>query len=154
MSEEHLDALVAVRRSVAELVSACPGTLHRMRVRAGDALVEVEWSPSPGSVAVPHSDDEGVLSEGVASDEDAEPHYICAATVGTFHHSLEPGAKPFVAEGDIVDPGQQVGVLEVMKLMTPVESDRAGRVVEIIAPDAHPVEYGQRLIALAPVPPG
>jgi acetyl-CoA carboxylase biotin carboxyl carrier protein len=58
-----------------------------------------------------------------------------------------------VAVGDLVRPGQPVGVLEVMKMMSTIEADRAGRVVEILVPDAHPVEYQQRLIVLEPLEP-
>lgn len=164
MNDEPPDVLAALRRSVSELASACPGTLRRMRVRAGDALVEVEWSPGPESAT-----DRSLVADSVPPDSAStlpgdvvtssgnngtrETHDICASTVGTFFHGPEPGAAPFVMQGDIVEEGQQVGILEVMKLMTPVESDRAGQIVEIIVPDAQSVEYGQRLISLAPVPP-
>jgi acetyl-CoA carboxylase biotin carboxyl carrier protein len=69
--------------------------------------------------------------------------------VGTFYRAAEPGAAPFVQVGDPVETGQQVGIVEVMKLMTPVEADRPGRVVAILADDAVPVEHGQPLITCA-----
>ncbi|MGW3568214.1 acetyl-CoA carboxylase biotin carboxyl carrier protein [Streptomyces sp. NPDC000941] len=78
--------------------------------------------------------------------------YICASTVGTFYHAPEPGAPPFIGVGDMVKPGQPVGVLEVMKMMSTIESDAAGRVVEILVPNAQPVEYQQPLIAVEPGP--
>ncbi|WP_431950601.1 acetyl-CoA carboxylase biotin carboxyl carrier protein [Actinacidiphila sp. bgisy167] len=77
-------------------------------------------------------------------------HYVCAPTVGTFYHALEPGERPCVRVGDLVRPGQSVGVLEVMKMMNIVEADVAGRVVEIVVPDGQPVEFQQPLIALQP----
>ena len=52
-------------------------------------------------------------------------HYVCAAIVGTFYRGPEPGAAPFVSEGDMVRPGQQIAILEAMKMMMPVEADRA-----------------------------
>jgi acetyl-CoA carboxylase biotin carboxyl carrier protein len=67
-----------------------------------------------------------------------------------FYRSPEPGAPPFVAEGDLVRPGQQVGIVEAMKLMIPVESDRAGRVLEVLLADGSAVEHGQPLLLLGP----
>jgi acetyl-CoA carboxylase biotin carboxyl carrier protein len=93
-----------------------------------------------------HSAQEAQTSRGT--------HYLCAPTVGTFYHSPEPGAPPYITVGDVVRPGQPVGLLEVMKMMSPVEADAAGRVVEILVPDAHSVEYQQRLLALEPVEEG
>jgi acetyl-CoA carboxylase biotin carboxyl carrier protein len=68
--------------------------------------------------------------------------------VGTFYSAPEPGAEPFVTVGDEVRAGQQIAILEVMKLMTPVGADRAGRVAEVLVPDGTSVEYGTGLIAL------
>ncbi|MDX2645436.1 acetyl-CoA carboxylase biotin carboxyl carrier protein subunit [Streptomyces sp. PA03-1a] len=81
-------------------------------------------------------------------------HYVCAPTVGTFYHAPEPGERPCVSLGDLVRPGQPVGVLEVMKMMSVVEADVAGRVVEVVVPDGQPVEFQQALIALEPIPVG
>lgn len=47
--------------------------------------------------------------------------------------------------------GQQVGIIEAMKLMIPVEADKAGRVVEVLKNNGEPVEYGERLFAFAAV---
>jgi len=78
-------------------------------------------------------------------------HYVCAPSVGTFYRSPEPGAAPFTAEGATVTAGQQVAIVEAMKLMLPVEADRPGRVVEVLIEDGQAVEYGERLLALTPV---
>ncbi|MCF7548568.1 biotin/lipoyl-containing protein [Pseudonocardia sp. WMMC193] len=76
-------------------------------------------------------------------------HTLTAPTVGVFYRSSEPGAAPFVDTGDLVSPGQQVGIVEAMKLMIPVEADRGGRVVEVLCADATAVEFGAPLFALA-----
>ena len=75
---------------------------------------------------------------------------VRAPSVGVFYRAPEPGAPPFVGEGDTVRPGQQVAIVEAMKLMLPVEADRAGRVVEVLKRDGEPVEYGEVLFVLAP----
>jgi acetyl-CoA carboxylase biotin carboxyl carrier protein len=75
---------------------------------------------------------------------------VCASMPGTFHHSPQPGAPPFVSVGDVVRPGQTIGILEVMKMMSLVEADTDGRIVEILATDAQSVARQERLIAIAP----
>ncbi|ABD12285.1 biotin carboxyl carrier protein [Frankia casuarinae] len=81
---------------------------------------------------------------------DAGLSYVTAPSVGVFYYAPEPGARPFVRVGDTVKAGQQVAILEVMKLMIPIEADTAGRIVEVCQPDATSVEYGERLIAIDP----
>ena len=71
--------------------------------------------------------------------------------VGTFYRASEPGSDPFVKEGDKVITGQQLCIIEAMKLMNPILSETNGRVIKILAADAQPIEYGQPLFLLEPV---
>jgi acetyl-CoA carboxylase biotin carboxyl carrier protein len=83
----------------------------------------------------------------------AEPdnrHPIVAPLVGTFYRSPQPGAKPFVEEGDLVEKGQTVAIVEAMKIMNQIQADRAGRVAQIMVQDAEWVEFQQVLIYLEP----
>jgi oxaloacetate decarboxylase alpha subunit len=75
---------------------------------------------------------------------------IEAPMVGTFYRAPEPGADPFVAEGDVVVPGQTLCILEAMKLMNEVKVEQAGVVRGIHAENAQSVEYGQLLFELEP----
>ena len=70
--------------------------------------------------------------------------------VGTFYRSPEPGAKAYVSVGDRIAPGQVLCIIEAMKIMNEIESEFAGVVVEVLAEDAHPVEYGQVLFRVDP----
>lgn len=70
--------------------------------------------------------------------------------VGTFYSAAEPGAKPFVTVGTRVAKGQVLCIIEAMKIMNEIESEHAGVVKEIVATDAHPVEYGQALFRIDP----
>jgi acetyl-CoA carboxylase biotin carboxyl carrier protein len=72
-----------------------------------------------------------------------------APMVGTFYRAPEPGADPFVEVGDEVEPDTVIGIVEAMKLMNPVTAEARGRIVEILAANAEPVEYGQPLVALS-----
>jgi len=75
---------------------------------------------------------------------------IRATVVGTFYRAPEPGAEPFASEGDVVQPGQQVGILEAMKMMLPVEATAPGKITAFLVEDGTPVEFDTPLIALSP----
>jgi acetyl-CoA carboxylase biotin carboxyl carrier protein len=134
-----------VRRTAVELVSAAATTPRRITVRSGDVAVEVEWPETAGIAPGPGARP----AEPSAADDCTGLDYIRASIIGTFYGAPTPGAAPFVSVGDAVEPGQQVAILESMKLMTAVEAEQHGIVTEILVLDGHPVEYGTPLIALA-----
>jgi acetyl-CoA carboxylase biotin carboxyl carrier protein len=70
--------------------------------------------------------------------------------VGTYYHAPEPGAKPYLTVGDRIGKGQIVCIIEAMKIMNEIESEFDGVVKEILAQNAHPVEYGQVLLRIDP----
>ncbi len=70
--------------------------------------------------------------------------------VGTYYGSPEPGAKPYIVVGSRVNKGQILCIIEAMKIMNEIESEYAGVVKEVVATDAHPVEYGQVLFRIDP----
>jgi oxaloacetate decarboxylase (Na+ extruding) subunit alpha len=76
---------------------------------------------------------------------------IEAPMVGTFYRAPQPGAPPFVEEGDAVGPGQTLCILEAMKLMNEVKADVEAVVRAIHVGNAEPVEFGQLLFELEPI---
>ncbi len=74
-----------------------------------------------------------------------------APMVGTFYRAPQPGAPPFVEEGDVVAPGQTLCILEAMKLMNEIKAEVEGTVRRIHVENAQPVEYGQLLFELEPL---
>jgi acetyl-CoA carboxylase biotin carboxyl carrier protein len=70
--------------------------------------------------------------------------------VGTFYRSPEPGAQPYVNEGSRIEKGQILCIFEAMKIMNEFESEYSGVIREVLASDAHPVEYGQVLFRVEP----
>lgn len=70
--------------------------------------------------------------------------------LGTFYRAPKPGAPPFVQVGSRVGPDTVVGIVETMKLMTPVVAGAAGEVIEICAADAQFVEQDAVLMRLRP----
>ncbi|MFI9526486.1 acetyl-CoA carboxylase biotin carboxyl carrier protein [Micromonospora rosaria] len=142
------DALEAVALSAIELARRASARPRRISVRHGDTSVEIEWEAGEGGPAAPAPADPAVGADGDA----ASGHEVVRSpVVGTFYRAPEPGMKPFVEVGDAVERGQQVGIVEAMKLMNGIQSEVTGRVVEILVADATPVEYGQPLIVVAPL---
>ena len=70
--------------------------------------------------------------------------------VGTFYRSPSPAAEPFVEEGDRVEVGQTLCILEAMKLFNELKSEQAGVIRTILVNNAEPVEFGQPLFELEP----
>ena len=78
----------------------------------------------------------------------ANEHVVAAPMVGTFYAAATPGAKPFVEIGSEVKEGQVLCIIEAMKMMNQIESDKAGRVTSIMARNGDPVEFGQPLFVV------
>lgn len=164
LAHRDLDSLC---RSVMNLARDAPRPPLRIKLQHGHMTVELEWPETASGRSRPGAEPgaeqvNGAVGPGTSGTECPGPPqaqedgtlYLLAPTVGTFYHAPEPGAPPFVAVGDVIRPGQPVGILEVMKMMTPVEAVAAGRVKEFLIPDAHPVEFEQRIIALEPLAAG
>jgi acetyl-CoA carboxylase biotin carboxyl carrier protein len=77
-----------------------------------------------------------------------ELHIVKSPIVGTFYGAPSPEAPPFVNPGDTVREGQVLCIVEAMKLMNEIESDTSGEVVQILAENGQPVEYGQPLFSI------
>jgi acetyl-CoA carboxylase biotin carboxyl carrier protein len=142
----------AVWEEARDLVKRLEGsTVQRFSVEAGDTKIEIERRA--GVVVAETGGAGGAMAEerqdgdGAALDAG---HPIKAPLVGTFYRSSQPGAPPFVNEGDTVDAGQTVGIVEAMKLMNQVQADQAGKVSKILAVDGDWVEFEQTLMLLEP----
>ncbi len=68
--------------------------------------------------------------------------------VGTFYAAPAPGAKTFVQVGDEVKVGQVLCIIEAMKMMNQIESEKDGRIASMLARNGEPVEFGQPLFVL------
>jgi acetyl-CoA carboxylase biotin carboxyl carrier protein len=75
-------------------------------------------------------------------------HQITAPMVGTFYRAPSPGAKSFVDEGQRVSVGDTLCIIEAMKILNQIESDKAGTVVKVLVENGQPVEYNQPLFVI------
>jgi acetyl-CoA carboxylase biotin carboxyl carrier protein len=84
----------------------------------------------------------------VATPAPNNEHAVTAPMVGTYYASSAPGAKPFVDIGSEVKVGDTLCIIEAMKMMNQIESDRAGKVTAVLAKNGEPVEFGQVLFII------
>jgi oxaloacetate decarboxylase alpha subunit len=119
--------------------------------------VSVRRTPAPlepGLAGVDETEGEPVpaAAEPVIPETDGFVR-VEAPMVGVFYRAPQPGAPPFVEEGDTVASGQTLCILEAMKLMNEIKADLPGIVRAIHVGNAEPVEFGQLLFELEPVGP-
>src|SRR6266516_5542114 len=134
-----------------------------VRIVQETGIAEIAVEEEGTRVSVRRTEEPAVEPAGAAQPEQPEPGpaeaspstdgmiRVEAPMVGTFYRASQPGAPPFVEEGDAVAPGQTLCILEAMKLMNEVKSDRDGIVRRIHVGNAEPVEFGQLLFELEPI---
>ncbi len=84
----------------------------------------------------------------VEADTVIDGYTINSPMVGTFYRSPSPGATAFVEIGSKVNVGDNLCIIEAMKMMNQIESDKAGKVVAILVEEGQPVEFGQQLFII------
>jgi acetyl-CoA carboxylase biotin carboxyl carrier protein len=116
-----------------------------VRLRVARQLV------ASGHFAAPlhHAANGSPLPAGDGTKIDANhPGAVTSPMVGVTYLSPEPGSPPFIKVGDVVTEGQTLLLIEAMKTFNPIRATRGGKVVQIIASDGHPVEFGELLMIL------
>lgn len=117
--------------------------------RVGNPVHALYAPPQPMQYAVQaataHSP---VVAEVPAAPTVPDGHVIKSPMVGTFYRASSPGATPFVEIGDEVKEGQTLCIIEAMKLLNEIESDKAGIVKQALVENGQPVEYGQPLFII------
>jgi len=106
-------------------------------------------APLPAPVAAPTA--AAKAAKAAADEADAAPRAdqtVTAPMVGTFYSSPAPGSKAFVEIGSEVKVGQTLCIIEAMKMMNQIESDKTGKVVSVLVKSGDPVEFGQPLFVI------
>ena len=120
-------------------------------VRSGRATAEtvvtvpVHHAVPAAAAALPAVVQAAGAAEGPAP---PEGHLVKSPMVGTFYRASAPDAKAFVEVGDAVKAGQTLCIIEAMKLMNEIESDKDGVVKAILVENGQPVEYGEPLFVI------
>ena len=109
----------------------------------------VNQIPLPGSIETSKSQEVSKsMNEVEEVAENISGHEIKSPMVGTFYEAPSPGSKPFVSVGDVVKAGDTLCIIEAMKMLNQIESDKSGVIKAIIAENAQPVEFNQVLFII------
>lgn len=132
-------------------VSEEEGTVRISRAAPAVAPAAVQYAAAPVvAPAAPQVASTVPVAAPVEAPKAAETsgHAVLSPMVGTFYRSPSPDAKPFVEVGQTVKIGDTLCIVEAMKMMNRIESDKAGVVKEILVNDGEPVEFDQKLFII------
>ncbi|WP_316366885.1 acetyl-CoA carboxylase biotin carboxyl carrier protein [Candidatus Thiodiazotropha sp. CDECU1] len=136
-----------------------------IEIHEGEESVRISRQSSiPTSIAIPNMQPQAaavptpvapaataagaVSPEPQAAAEEMQGHSVNSPMVGTFYRSPSPGSKPFVEEGQAVAVGDTLCIIEAMKILNQIESDKAGTVKKILVENGQPVEYNEPLFII------
>ena len=120
-----------------------------VRISRGSTAVV---APMAAPVAVTPAAPAPAAAPATAPTATAEPeiqgHAVRSPMVGTFYSAPSPDASAFVKEGDTVSAGQTLCIIEAMKILNQIESDKAGKITKILVENGQPVEFDQPLFII------
>lgn len=102
-------------------------------------------SPLP---AVPPTEQRAPHAPASTADAVPEGHVVTSPMVGTFYRAPAPTQPPFVEVGSQIKTGDTLCIVEAMKMLNQIESDKTGMVVAILVENGQPVEFGQPLFVI------
>lgn len=122
----------------------------KVRIVKGGGAVMQQYVPMAQPMqAAPVPQPAAAEAAPVAAAAPAEPgHTVKSPMVGTFYRAASPGSKAFVEIGDAVKVGDTLCIIEAMKILNEIESDKAGTVKQVLADSGQAVEYGQPLFII------
>ncbi len=116
------------------------------RASSAAPAAPVSYAPAPAAPAA------AAVPETAATEDAAAAvpagHQIKSPMVGTFYRASSPGSKPFVEVGSSVSVGDTLCIVEAMKMLNEIESDKAGTVKAILKENGEPVEYGEAMFVI------
>ncbi|WP_314283398.1 acetyl-CoA carboxylase biotin carboxyl carrier protein [Haemophilus sputorum] len=132
-------------------VSEEEGTVRISRAAPVVAAPAVQYTAAPTPVAAPAAAPAAAPSAPAAAapvSNEVSGHAVLSPMVGTFYRSPSPDAKPFIEVGQSVKVGDALCIVEAMKMMNRIESDKAGVVKAILVNDGEAVEFDQKLVII------
>ena len=119
---------------------------YKIRVKKNNA--EVTQLKDKKKIPVEIENDETKLTK----ESEIETNYITIKSpmIGTLYRSPNPESEPYINEGDTINAGQTICIIEAMKLFNEIESEFSGKVIKILIDDTSPVEFDQPLFIIDP----
>ncbi len=114
------------------------------------APAQVAPQAGPVQVVTPQQQIQPHVESSVVDIDDNTPdgHVVVSPMVGSFYRSPSPGVPAFVEIGSQVNVGDTLCIIEAMKMMNQIESDKSGKIVAILVEDGQPVEFDQQLFII------
>jgi acetyl-CoA carboxylase biotin carboxyl carrier protein len=119
----------------------------RMAVAAPAAIMAAPGQTAAASLGAPAAPAKPATAAGEHKPRN-DDQTITSPMVGTYYSASAPGAKAFVEIGQEIKVGHILCIIEAMKMMNQIESDKSGRVTAILAKNGEPVEFGQPLFII------
>ena len=139
-------------RKVKKLIELLEETgVAEIEIKEGEESVRISRMPTGMSMApVVHASAPAPIPASAPATAPAKPegHVVSSPMVGTLYSSPAPDAPVFVKVGQSVKVGDTLCIIEAMKIMNPIETDRAGTIVAILVENGHPVEFEQPLFII------
>lgn len=133
-------------------VSEEEGTVRINRAAPAIAPAAVQYvaapQQAPVSAPVAPPTESAPAQEASSVSSEVSGHAVLSPMVGTFYRSPSPDAKPFIEVGQQVKVGDALCIVEAMKMMNRIESDKAGVVKAILVNDGEAVEFDQKLVII------
>jgi acetyl-CoA carboxylase biotin carboxyl carrier protein len=126
------------------------GTKIRISRRSRPQIAYQPEVPPPSSSSGESTFPPASSEEPETVPEDDGLHAITSPMVGTFFIASSPESTPFVRQGDRIEKGQTICIIEAMKIMNEIPSDVEGEVVALLVDSGEPVEFGQPLLKIRP----
>ena len=125
--------------------------IAELEITEGDGKVRIVKNTTqqlvPAHMMAPQQQMAAPVAPPSAPEVPAAPtgHVVKSPMVGTFYRSAQPGSPPFVDIGSEVKEGSTLCIIEAMKLLNEIESDKTGRIKAVLVENGQPVEFGQPL---------
>ena len=140
---------VLIERDIAEFEHEAEGVRVKIVRGARATLVQQAAATQASLVATTAAQVASAAAAAAASIEPPSDSVdVTSPFVGTFYRSPSPDAPMFAEVGSVVRSGQTLCIVEAMKLMNEIEADAAGTILEILAENGKPVEFGQKLFRI------
>lgn len=126
--------------------------IAELEIKEGEESIRISrYSAAPAAVTYAPAPVVGAPSVAVSAapaEEKVTGHVVKSPMVGTFYRSASPGTKDFTEVGQSVQVGDTLCIIEAMKILNQIESDKSGTITKILVENAEPVEYGQPLFII------
>jgi acetyl-CoA carboxylase biotin carboxyl carrier protein len=118
--------------------------ISELEITEGEESVRIHRGPTAQAVPMQYAPQPQLLPAAPVF----SGHTMCSPMVGTFYRSSSPGVKSFVEVGQKVNVGDTLCIIEAMKMMNQIESDKAGVIKQILVENQEPVEFDQPMFVI------